>query len=94
MGPRASGGLQAFKLFCKHSRQWIAKAWITPLAVIKNRDLFLDHRFGMSAPLIMLVMMHDLIFHAVTESFHWRIDVALPLLEMEAAMPYCSTAVV
>jgi hypothetical protein len=48
---------------------------MTPLAVVKDLDIFLDRRLGMSARLILL-MMCQLIFHAAPEALYGRLPFA------------------
>lgn len=49
---------------------------MTPLAVLKNLNIFLDCRLGMSARLITLVMGH-FVLQATPEAFHRGVIVAI-----------------
>jgi len=56
LATRVSSGLHVFEAFSKQCRRLVANAWMSPLAIVKNLDVFLDRRLSMSARHVMLVM--------------------------------------
>lgn len=67
-----SGGLQMFEGLGKHCRGQVAKAWMAPLAGVKNLDIFLDRCLGMGTRFVVLMMCQLILEAAPCQQPYWQ----------------------